>query len=83
MRTLPSRLRLTSIVLLTLGVMVALAGVFAPGAGAQSSCGEYGCVDVVAVDGVIDEIEADFIIESVRSANAAGDVVAVCLLYHI
>ncbi len=79
MGTLPSRLRLTSIVTLTLGVIVALAGVFAPSAGAQSTCGEHGCVDVVAVDGVIDEIEADFIIESVRSANAAGDVVAVVL----
>ncbi len=79
MGTLPSRLRLTSIVTLTLAVVVALAGVFAPGAGAQSTCGEHGCVDVVAVDGVIDEIEADFIIESVRSANAAGDVVAVVL----
>ena len=79
MGTLPSRLRLTSIVTLTLGVLVALAGVFAPAAGAQSTCGEHGCVDVVAVDGIIDEIEADFIIESVRSANAAGDVVAVVL----
>ncbi len=79
MRTLPSPLRLTSIVALTSAVLITLAGLFASPAGAQSTCGEHGCVDVVAVDGVIDEIEADFIIESVRSANAAGDVVAVVL----
>lgn len=34
---------------------------------------------MVAVDGIVDEIEADFIIGSVRSANRAGDVVAVVL----
>ena len=31
-------------------------------AGAQDSVRRGGCVDVVAVDGLIDEIEADFIV---------------------
>ena len=79
MGTLPSRFRLIAIALLALGALGALAGIGAPAAGAQGSCGEDGCVDVVAVNGLIDEIEADFIIDSVRRANQAGDVVAVVL----
>jgi len=50
----------------------------APVAGAQDACPK-GCVDVVAVDGIIDELEADFIIASVEAANRADDVVAVVL----
>ena len=48
--------------------------------GAQQSCPD-GCVDVVAVDGIIDEIEADFIIRSVGAANRTDDVVAVVLQF--
>lgn len=78
MRTLPSRLRLLALAALAMGAAASLLG--SGVAGAQGSgCGEDGCVDVVAVDGVIDEIEADFIIESVRAANRAGDVVGVVL----
>ncbi len=79
MGTLPSRFRLIAIALLATGAVGALAGIVAPAAGAQGSCGEEGCVDVVAVNGLIDEIEADFIIDSVGRANQAGDVVAVVL----
>ncbi|HLU41331.1 MAG TPA: hypothetical protein VKZ55_02945, partial [Microthrixaceae bacterium] len=76
MRTLPSRLRALAVVLLVLGAASALAS---PAAAQGSGCGEDGCVDVVAVEGVIDEIEADFIVESVRSAARAPDVVGVVL----
>jgi len=75
-RTLPSRLRALAVVLLVLGAASALAS---PAAAQGSGCGEDGCVDVVAVEGVIDEIEADFIVESVRSAARAPDVVGVVL----
>ncbi|MEI2699635.1 MAG: hypothetical protein V9E94_15345 [Microthrixaceae bacterium] len=78
MRTLPSPIRLAATGLLVAAAVSVVWGVLAPGAGAQQSCPD-GCVDVVAVDGIIDEIEADFIIGSVRSANRAGDVVAVVL----
>lgn len=76
MRTLPSRLRALAVVLLVLGAASALAS---PAAAQGSGCGEDGCVDVVAVEGVIDEIEADFIVESVGSAARAPDVVGVVL----
>lgn len=52
---------------------------FTGSAGAQSSCEERGCVDVVAVDGLIDEIEAQNIIDTVTSANRSGGVEAVVL----
>ena len=81
MGTLPSRFRLIAIALLAVGTISALGSIAAPGAGAQSSCGEDGCVDVVAVNGLIDEIEADLIIDSVQRANQAGDVVAVVLQF--
>lgn len=76
MRTLPSRLRALALVLVALGALP----LWASEAAAQASgCGFDGCVDVVAVDGVIDEIEADFIVQSVRGAARAGDVVGVVL----
>lgn len=79
MRTLPTRLRVLAMAMAVAATVPCLA-LFAPAAGAQpSGCGEDGCVDVVAVEGIIDEIEADFIIESVGAANAAGDVVGVVL----
>lgn len=81
MGTLPSRFRLLAIALLALGAVSALGSLVAPGAGAQSGCGEDGCVDVVAVNGLIDEIEADLIVDSVQRANQAGDVVAVVLQF--
>lgn len=54
-------------------------GLFAQGASARSTCGDDGCVDVVSVDGIIDDIVADFISSSIDRANDAGDVVAVVL----
>jgi membrane-bound serine protease (ClpP class) len=77
-RTLPSRLRVLALVI-TAAASVPALGAVAPAAGAQQGCGEDGCVDVVAVEGVIDEIEADFIVESVGAAEDAGDVVGVVL----
>ncbi len=78
MRTLPSRMRRPAIALLLAGGLTLLWGTVAPMAGAQDSCPK-GCVDVVAVDGIIDEIEADFIVSSVGAANSTDDVVAVVL----
>lgn len=78
MRTLPSRLRLLAIALLTAAAVTMLWSAVATPASAQTRCAE-GCVNVVAVDGIIDEIQADFIISSVGAANSAEDVVAVVL----
>jgi membrane-bound serine protease (ClpP class) len=77
-RTLPSRSRRTAIALVVAAILLSLWGLVASPAGAQQSCPD-GCVDVVAVDGIIDEIEADFIISSVGAANRSDDVVAVVL----
>jgi len=71
-------MRRPAIALLIAGGLTFLWGTVAPVAGAQDSCPK-GCVDVVAVDGIIDEIEADFIIASVEAANSVDDVVAVVL----
>ncbi len=78
MRTLPSRLRLPAIALLVAAAVTTLWGASAAPAAAQDSCPD-GCVDVVAVNGIIDGIEADFIIASVEAANRSQDVVAVVL----
>lgn len=75
MATPSSRLRLFAIASLVIAGLGALA---ASAAAAQTRCAE-GCVNVVAVDGIIDEIEADFIVSSVGAANDASDVVAVVL----
>jgi membrane-bound serine protease (ClpP class) len=48
-------------------------------ASAQAGCEEAGCIDVVAVDGLIDEIEASNIIDTVRAAEDSGVVEAVVL----
>ncbi len=84
MGTLSSRLRksrskLVALVCLAVGATVLLGGAFPNAAEARSSCGDVGCVDVIGVDGLIDEIQADSITESVRRAERAGDVVAVVL----
>ena len=79
MRTLPSRLRALALVITAAAASVPALAAVAPAAGAQEGCGADGCVDVVAVEGVIDEIEADFIVESVGAAEDAGDVVGVVL----
>lgn len=79
MRTLPIRSLPAAISILfaaALSMLLNLAG--PPPVGAQQACPD-GCVDVVAVDGIIDEIEADFIVRSVGAANRSGDVVAVVL----
>lgn len=78
MRTLPRRFRRSAITVLALGILVTCWGAFAAPASARERCAE-GCVNVVAVDGIIDEIEADFIVSSVGAANGDDDVVAVVL----
>lgn len=60
---------------LTLAASVLVAGP----AGAQSSCEETGCVDVVAVDGLIDGIVASNIIDAVTAADRSAGVEAVVL----
>lgn len=75
-----SRWWLRALILFTTASASLLAGVVLPAsASAASGCGERGCVDVVAVDGIIDDIVADFISSSIERANDAGDVVQVVL----
>lgn len=81
MFTLPSTTRRLAITLVVIGAIGALASLLAPAVSAQGSCGKAGCIDVVAVDGLIDEIEANFMIDSIAKANAAGDVVGVVLQF--
>lgn len=45
----------------------------------RAGCGPDGCVDVVAVEGIIDEVVTAFVLDSIARANATGDVVAVVL----
>lgn len=78
MRTLPSRWHRSAVALLAGAVLATVWTAFAAPAGAQDACPD-GCVDVVAVDGIIDEIVADFIIARLEVANRADDVVAVVL----
>lgn len=82
MRTLASRLRLLGITIVALCGLSFLAGAFAPPAGAQASpCARNGCIDVVAVNGLIDQIEADFIIDTLDRARGADGVVGVVLQF--
>ncbi len=46
---------------------------------AVRTCEEVGCLDVVAVDGLIDGIEADFVVDTLTSARRADGVVGVVL----
>lgn len=59
--------------------VVGALGSAAAGAAPVSSCAEHGCVDVVAVNGLIDGIEADFIVDTLTSARRSDGVVAVVL----
>jgi membrane-bound serine protease (ClpP class) len=43
------------------------------------ACARHGCVDVVAVNGLIDEIEADLIVDTVGGATPGRGIVAVVL----
>ncbi len=82
MGTLASRLRLLGITIVALCGLSFLTGAFAPAAGAQASpCARNGCIDVVAVNGLIDQIEADFIIDTLDGARGADGVVGVVLQF--
>lgn len=79
MGTLASRTRrlaATTSLLLVLGAALVAGG--AGPADAAGGCAE-GCVDVVAVNGLIDGIEADFIVDTLQGARRADGVVAVVL----
>lgn len=82
MGTLASRprpLAITITLLCALGAVL-LGGVAAAGAqGGGGVCRENGCVDVVAVNGLIDGIEADFIIDTLDGARSEDGVIAVVL----
>ncbi|HMU79788.1 MAG TPA: NfeD family protein [Microthrixaceae bacterium] len=68
-----------ALVLVGLGT---LAGWAVSPAGAQpNSCAKHGCVDVVAVNGLVDGIEADFIVDTLASARRSDGVVAVVLQF--
>lgn len=87
MGTLPSRSRLPAITLGALLGLAALLALVAPAAGASPAaagqqgggCARNGCVNVVAVNGLLDQIEADFVIDSIRASRRADGVVAVVL----
>ena len=82
MGTLASRLRLFVITIVALGGLAALAVGGSSPAGADTGlCRKNGCVDVVAVNGLIDQIEADFIISTLEGARRADGVVAVVLQF--
>jgi membrane-bound serine protease (ClpP class) len=81
--TLASRSRLLAIAIGALLGLAALAGA-APVAGAAPAqggggCRPDGCVNVVAVNGLIDEIEVDFVIDSLERSRRSDGVVAVVL----
>lgn len=69
-----------ALVVLALASLPAAVGA-SPTAPAQepAGCRRDGCVNVVAVNGLIDEIEADFIIDSLRESTPRAGVVAVVL----
>jgi membrane-bound serine protease (ClpP class) len=80
--TLASRLRLSVITIVALGGLAALVVGSSSTAGAATDpCARNGCVDVVAVNGLIDQIEADFIISTLEGARKADGVVAVVLQF--
>ena len=77
-----SRRRLGAAAALLLLGIGSLGSLLAAPAGAQSnSCADHGCVDVVAVNGLIDEIEADFVVDTLASARRSDGVVAVILQF--
>lgn len=79
MGTLASRPRLLAITLLLLtGAAASVLGA-SPAGAVDASCRKAGCVDVVAVNGLIDEIEADFIIDTLAGSRRADGVVGVVL----
>jgi len=47
--------------------------------GTPPTCAEVGCLDVVAVDGLIDGIEVDFVIDALARAKRADGLVGVVL----
>lgn len=59
----------------------AVCALWSPTAAAQGTCADRGCVDVVAVDGLIDEIEADNIVDTLGDADATPGVDAVVLQF--
>jgi membrane-bound serine protease (ClpP class) len=80
--TLASRLRLSVIMIVALGGLAAVfVGGSAPAGAATNSCSRNGCVDVVAVNGLIDQIEADFIVRTLDGARRSDGVVAVVLQF--
>jgi len=62
-----------------LGLVVLLAS--SSTAGAATDCTKNGCVDVVAVGGLIDQVEADFIESQIDLSNRTPGAVAVVLQF--
>lgn len=56
-------------------LMVSVAGtLWSASASAQDTCDSVGCIDIVAIDGLVDEIQATNIMDTLRAANRAGNV---------
>ena len=68
-----------ALVLVGLGTLVGWAT--SPAGAQTNSCAKHGCVDVVAVNGLVDGIEADFIVDTLASARRSDGVVAVVLQF--
>ncbi|MFM7062144.1 MAG: NfeD family protein [Actinomycetes bacterium] len=80
MRRLASRSRRTAAAaLVVLAGALGLSGLLGAPAGAATDCTRNGCVDVVAVGGLIDRVEADFIEEQIGLANQTPGATAVLL----
>ncbi|MFM7068528.1 MAG: NfeD family protein, partial [Actinomycetes bacterium] len=58
---------------------IVLTGWWSGSAAAATDCTRVGCVDVVAVGGLIDRVEVDFVTEQIALANRSPGVVAVVL----
>ena len=68
-----------ALVLVGLGTLAGWA--VSPAAAQTNSCAKHGCVDVVAVNGLVDGIEADFIVDTLASARRSDGVVGVVLQF--
>jgi len=80
--TIAKRLRSLVIVMLALtgvGVVGLAPAVSAAEDAPDRTCARHGCVDVVAINGLIDEIEADLIVDTLHDVSPSRGIVAVVL----
>src|SRR4029077_7699175 len=61
------------------GVLVLAPAVDAAQSAPDPTCAKHGCVDVVAINGLIDEIEADLIVDTLHDVSPSRGIVSVVL----